>query len=72
MQIGDENVHRVRAVMDEIFGEMNFVSLITFKKTHYQESDNTSNIADYLLLYAKNIEANKFTVNFILLLAYWM
>ena len=59
VQIGDENVHRVRAVMDEIFGEMNFVSLITFKKTHYQESDNTSNIADYLLLYAKNIEANK-------------
>ena len=26
MQIGDENVHRVRAVMDEVFGEENFVS----------------------------------------------
>ena len=25
MQIGDENVHRVRAVMDEVFGEENFV-----------------------------------------------
>ena len=55
VQIGDENVHRVRVVMDEIFGEMNFISVITFKKTHYQESDNTSNIADYLLLYAKHI-----------------
>ena len=59
VQIGDENVHRVRALMDEVFGEKNFISLITFKKTHYQESDNISNIADYLLFYAKNIETNK-------------
>ena len=33
VQIGDENVHRVRAVMDEVFGEENFVSSITVKKT---------------------------------------
>ena len=33
VQIGDENVHRVRAVMDEVFGEDNFVSLISFAKT---------------------------------------
>ena len=59
VQIGDENVHRVRTVMDEVFGDENFISLITFKKTHYQESDNISNIADYLLLYAKNIGTNK-------------
>ena len=59
VQIGDENVHRVRLVIDEVFGESNFISLITFKKTNYQESDNTSNISDYLLLYAKNIEVNK-------------
>ena len=32
MQIGDENVHRVRAVMDEVFGERNFVNTIAFKK----------------------------------------
>jgi adenine-specific DNA-methyltransferase len=29
MQIGDENVHRVRAVMDEVFGDENFVSIIS-------------------------------------------
>ena len=29
VQIGDENVHRVRAVMDEVFGDENFVTLIT-------------------------------------------
>ena len=33
VQIGDENVHRVRALMDEVFGEKNFVSLIPFAKT---------------------------------------
>src|SRR6202795_2816683 len=33
VQIGDENVHRVRAVMDEVFGEDNFISQITVRKT---------------------------------------
>ncbi len=33
VQIGDENVHRVRALMDEVFGEENFVSQIYFAKT---------------------------------------
>src|SRR5271169_2791598 len=60
VQIGDENVHRVRAVMDEVFRPENFISLITFKKTHYQESDNVSNISDYLLLYGRHKEALKF------------
>ncbi len=32
VQIGDENVHRVRALMDEVFGENNFVNTIIFKK----------------------------------------
>src|ERR1700684_4456645 len=32
VQIGDENVHRVRAVLDEVFGEDNFISLIAFTK----------------------------------------
>ena len=34
VQIGDENVHRVRAVMDEVFGEENFVALIAYAKTN--------------------------------------
>jgi len=33
VQIGDENVHRVRALMDEVFGAANSVSLIGFAKT---------------------------------------
>src|SRR6195256_3686884 len=33
VQIGDENVHRIRALMDEIFGEENYCSLIGYRKT---------------------------------------
>jgi adenine-specific DNA-methyltransferase len=60
VQIGDENVHRVRALLDEVFLPDAFVGMITFKKTHYQESDYTANIADYLLVYAKNKSLLKF------------
>jgi adenine-specific DNA-methyltransferase len=38
VQIGDENVHRVRALMDEVFGEENVVSVICLRKTGGQET----------------------------------
>ncbi len=53
VQIGDENVHRVRALMDEVFGEGNFVSLIQFKKTAFQATDYLANTCDFLLWFAK-------------------
>ena len=53
VQIGDENVHRVRAVMDEVFGDDNFVCLITFKKTLPLGSVGLPSISDYLLWFAK-------------------
>ncbi|CAN5369693.1 hypothetical protein BH24ACT7_BH24ACT7_03730 [soil metagenome] len=39
VQIGDENVHLVRCLLDEVFGSENFVSLITFKKRTSESSD---------------------------------
>ena len=54
VQIGDENVHRVRAVMDEVFGEANFVSCITFTKTEGLTDTSFSNVSDYILWYSKN------------------
>jgi adenine-specific DNA-methyltransferase len=54
VQIGDENVHRVRAVMDEVFGDGNFVSLIAFKKTTSLTSEFLSNNFDYLVWYARS------------------
>src|SRR5580700_7259769 len=54
VQIGDENVHRVRAVMDEVFGEENFVSTITFQKTTAQASELISNSSDIILWYSRS------------------
>jgi adenine-specific DNA-methyltransferase len=54
VQIGDENVHRVRAVMDEVFGEDNFVALIPFrKKTMPFGSKFIEQMADFIIWYAK-------------------
>ena len=54
VQIGDENVHRVRMVMDEVFGEENFVAQISFQKTGSLSSSFLSNIVDYIIWYAKD------------------
>jgi adenine-specific DNA-methyltransferase len=54
VQIGDENVHLVRSVLDEIFGSENFVSLIVFVKTAAQSSVLLPGVCDYLVLYAKD------------------
>jgi len=55
VQIGDENVHLVRSVMDEVFGSENFVSLITTKKSGGMSQDMINNISDYILWYSKDI-----------------
>lgn len=59
VQIGDENVHRVRALMDEVFGEKNFVSLIAVQTTSGFETTYLGNMADYIIWYAKNKEIGK-------------
>ena len=60
VQIGDENVHRVRALMDEVFGEDNFVREIFFSKTGSLTSNFIGRTGDRLLWYAKSIDACKF------------
>ena len=60
VQIGDENVHRVRAVMDEIFGDENFVSTISYKTSIGLGSELIDNTCNYLLWYARNRETLKF------------
>ena len=59
VQIGDENVHRVRAVLDEVFEEKNFVSLISIQTTTGFQSEYVGNISDYVLWYAKRKETGK-------------
>jgi adenine-specific DNA-methyltransferase len=60
VQIGDENVHRVRAVMDEVFGDGNFISQVVFRKTTGKASGALDNTCDYLLWFAKNRDSLKF------------
>jgi adenine-specific DNA-methyltransferase len=60
VQIGDENVHLVRCLMDEVFGSNNFVSLISFKKTLPLGSSGLAGICDYILWYGKNYEVMKY------------
>lgn len=54
VQIGDENLHRVRALMDEIFGEENFCSIIQVQKTGSQAAGLLANTVDFLLWFAKS------------------
>lgn len=60
VQIGDENVHRVRALMDEVFGEENFITQIVFKKTGSMSGNYISGITDTIVWYGKNKSNGKF------------
>jgi len=60
VQIGDENVHRVRVLLDEVFGESNFVTLIAFRKTGGFSSSALDNVMDFVVYYAKSKDALKF------------
>ena len=60
VQIGDENVHRVRALMDEVFGEGNFVSLITVRKTTSEGASLLGATTDFILWYGRSSTQIKF------------
>lgn len=60
VQIGDENLPKVRMLLDEVFGEGNFVTSIVFKKTGSMSGNYISGIADIILWYGKNKESTKF------------
>ncbi|MCM3659419.1 site-specific DNA-methyltransferase [Georgenia satyanarayanai] len=65
VQIGDENVHLVRSLLDEVFGSENFASLITFKTTSGAGSfaggtNVLSSVNNYVLWYARNLAEVKY------------
>ena len=60
VQIGDENVHRVRALMDEVFGAENLVSHDhCCKDKQATASSYLADVSDYILWYARNTQATK-------------
>lgn len=60
VQIGDENVHRVRALIEEVFGEQNFVSQIVYRTTTGKASAALDSTRDFIIWFAKNVENLKF------------
>ncbi|OIK23409.1 site-specific DNA-methyltransferase [Streptomyces malaysiense] len=71
IQIGDENVHLVRSLLDEVFGSENFVSLIAFKTTSGAGSfaggtNVLASVADYVIWYARNIDTVKYRQLYVL------
>ncbi len=65
VQISDENVHRVRMIMDEVFGVENFVSMIVFKTTAGKGSKSLDQINDFTIWYAKDSKSIKYHQIFI-------
>ncbi len=65
VQISDENVHRVRALMDEVFGVDNFISMIYFATTSGFPTSAISRLGDYLVWYAKSKDNLKYRPLFV-------
>ena len=60
IQIGDQNVHRVRALLDEVFGEDNFIVTIPFAKKGNQKGRLLESVSDNILWASKSKEHLKF------------
>ncbi len=60
VQIGDENVHRVRALLDEVFGEDNFCCQIVYMTTSTQGSNLLPIVNDNILWVSKSISKSKY------------
>jgi adenine-specific DNA-methyltransferase len=60
VQISDENLHHVREITEEVFGQRNFGSIIAFSKTTSTSTDTLPAVADYLIWYAKDAAKLRF------------
>ena len=60
VQIGEENVHRIRALLDEVFGDGNSIATIPFKKTSALGGKTIDVVFDFVLFYAKDREKLKY------------
>ncbi|MGH3813247.1 MAG: site-specific DNA-methyltransferase [Pseudonocardiaceae bacterium] len=60
VQIGDENVHLVRSLLDEVFGSENFVSVITIAKTSSATAEFLPAVADFLIWYANDVKSLRY------------
>ncbi len=60
VQMGDENVHRVRILLDEIFGVDNFIATISYASSSGFPTNTISRVSDYILWYSKDKKSLKY------------
>ena len=60
VQIGDDNVHRVRLVLDEVFGADNFVAEIVMQKSGTSTAALLPRVVDLILWYGKDLPSLKY------------
>jgi len=60
MQIGDENLHLIRSLMDEVLGNNNFIAQLVFQKTGSLAGHYVQTINDYIVWYGKDRDKTKF------------
>jgi adenine-specific DNA-methyltransferase len=65
VQIGDESLHRVRCVLDEVFGSENCLGLIAFVTTGGQSAELLGNVFNFLLWYGRDVAQVKYRQLFI-------
>ncbi|WP_187971068.1 site-specific DNA-methyltransferase [Aquibium microcysteis] len=53
VQISDENFHRVRSLMDEVFGDKNFIAVIPYKTSVGLGSKHIDKVCDYIIWYGR-------------------
>ena len=64
VQIGDENVHYIRSLINEIMGEENFIADIIFRKTSGQASEYIAGVYDHVVWFGKNKNQTKYRALF--------
>ena len=60
VQIGDENVHLARTLVDEVFGVGNFIAQIAFAKTSGYATNYLTGVCDYILWYGRDRKSTKY------------
>ena len=66
VQIGDENLHRVRSLLDEVFGETNFKSVIHFiSNSGLAQAEGLATVGDYVLWYSKDARKIKYRKSYV-------
>lgn len=60
VQIGDENAHRIRAVLEEVFGEKNLVAQLVYVTTSGRQDRFIDSVTNHIIWFARNISAAKY------------